>query len=120
MECHDARVRVNDVLPFHTTGAATQPLAPRSDPRAPRIAGIMLATTATASSVPNTTGSRGDWLNSNGAIRGAARNIPLLPNKFKQLRETGVRLLIGTDAGAFRRISITTRPGATSQDSQLP
>jgi imidazolonepropionase-like amidohydrolase len=25
--------------------------------------------------------------------------IPLLPTKFRQLRETGVRLLIGTDAG---------------------
>jgi hypothetical protein len=25
--------------------------------------------------------------------------IPLLPHKFRQLRETGVRLLIGTDAG---------------------
>jgi imidazolonepropionase-like amidohydrolase len=25
--------------------------------------------------------------------------IPLLPSKFRQLRETGVRMLIGTDAG---------------------
>jgi imidazolonepropionase-like amidohydrolase len=25
--------------------------------------------------------------------------IPLLPHKFQQLRETGIRLLIGTDAG---------------------